>query len=578
MGFRDSIESHRLFQQFNNLHDYEEVTRAEVKQLQGLVLEVSDVVEPFIDRIQHTFRQYTKHDLDHLLNVAGHVHDFLPRQSHEPESIQLNAIELAFQWLSILLHDVGMFVSEADEKQAILDSDEYKSHCRHNRGRLDDADQAERNGETVKADCVRDAVFAEFIRQRHAERVHRFIQSHLAERLRFRGATLTLDIGILCESHNWGVRQSRDPRKPEQCVLRMRNADHLGNTRINLRYLACCLRLGDILDFDRTRTPCSAFHSIHFTESISIAEWNKHLSIKGVNVTTERIEFIADCETPEDYVAVHAYLDWVDRELQDATRLVRELPNEMADRYQLRLAPIVDRYQVNMADPRFVAGGFRFQLDYERIMKLLMDKSLYPDETMFLRELLQNSLDACRYQQARAEAHSHQGKPVNYVPRIQVWDGSGLPHVASNPDEGPRIEFRDNGIGMSLDQVENFFMQVGKSFYRSPEFSAECERLEEMGIHLEACSQFGIGFLSCFLGGDRIVVETFQYGSRPLRMTIEGASKYFVIEELPEADLVEFPAYCSPKDPESDSPPSYSGTKVTVFLVMDDVAQRVDEM
>lgn len=574
MSYREAIDKHKLFRQFEKLADFEDVSKAEVQQLKGLVLDVATVVEEPMANIKLTFKQYTKHDLQHLLNIADHIHDFLPRQKKKKTVVQLNAIELTYLWLAILLHDVGMFVSEADEKQVILDSDSYATHCRHHRDRLDAADEAQKTGKTVKADAIRDAVFAEFIRQWHAERVHAFIGRHLKDsggdsgkdKLRFRETDLSRDIGFLCESHNWSVRQSRDSRKLEQCILHMNANDGVGRTRVNLRYLACCLRLGDILDFDRTRTPLSAFHSIHFTESISVDEWNKHLSIKRVNVTQQRVEYIADCESPADYVAVHHFINWVDRELQDVVRIVRELPQELADRYQLDITPVADRHQVKMADPRFIAGGFKFQLDYDQIMKLLMDKSLYPDESMFLRELLQNALDACRYQRAHASEREKEGKPVSYIPRIQVWDGSGLPRNPANPDEGPRIEFRDNGVGMSLDQVENFFMRVGKSYYRSVGFQAERERLEEMGIQLDACSRFGIGFLSCFLGGDRIVVETFQYDSRPLRITIEGPSKYFVIEQIPEVNLAEFPAFSSPIDPEEDSPPNCSGTKITVYL------------
>jgi len=574
MSYREDIEKSKLFRQFEKLADFEDVTKVEVQQLKGLVLDVADKVEPFMDAIQLTFKQYTKHDLTHLLNIAKHIHDFLPLQTSEESVIHLNAIELAYLWLAILLHDVGMFVSEDEEEQALLDSDAYKKHCGYHRDRLNAADEAEKARKTVKARAINSAVFAEFIRQRHAERVHEFVARRFKDgagdsekdKLRFRGKDLSTEIGNLCESHNWGVRQSRDSRKPEQCVKEMKTRSLVGGTPVNLRYLACCLRLGDILDFDRTRTPLSAFHSIHFTESISVEEWNKHLSVDGVIVTPDRVTYETACETPADYIAVHHFLDWVDRELQDATRIVREFPQELADRYQLNIAPVADRYQVTMADPRFIAGGFRFQLEYDQIMKLLMDKSLYPDETMFLRELLQNALDACRYQQARAEEKKKEKKPVNYIPRIQVWDGSGLPRNPNNADEGPRIEFRDNGVGMSLGQVENFFMRVGKSYYRSADFRAERERLEEMGIHLDACSRFGIGFLSCFLGGDRIVVETFQYGSRPLRITIEGPSKYFVIEQLPEVDLADFPAFSSPDDPEGDSPPYCSGTKITVYL------------
>lgn len=575
MIYRNTIEKSKLFGQFDRLTDFEEVTSAEVQQLKALVLDVANIVQEPMSNITLTFKQYTKHDLQHLLNIADHIHDFLPRKKKNKadgdKSIQLNAVELTYLWLAILLHDVGMFVSEADEKQQILNSKAYASHCRSHRDRLDAADEAEKFHNNIKAQSIRDAVFAEFIRQQHAERVHAFINKHLKDsggdskkdKLRFRDTDLSRDIGLLCESHNWGVRESRDSRKPDQCILKMKTADRVGKTRVNHRYLACCLRLGDILDFDRTRTPLSTFHSIHFTESISVSEWNKHLSIRGVTVSESLVEYVAECETPADYVAVQHFLNWVDRELQDAIWIVSEFPRDLADRYQLFLAPVVHRHQVKMANPRFVAGGFRFQLEYEQIMKLLMDKSLYPDETMFLRELLQNALDACRYQKARAD---DRGMANKYVPRIQVWDGSELLQNLETPDQGPRIIFQDNGVGMSLDQIENFFMRVGKSYYRSADFRAERERLADNGIHLNACSRFGIGFLSCFLGGDRIVVETFQYGSQPLRITIEGPSKYFVIEKLPDVNLVNFPAYSSPRDAASDSPPNYSGTKITVYL------------
>src|SRR5262249_9159306 len=149
---------------------------------------------------------------------------------------------------------------------------------------------------------------------------------------------LSVEVGNLCESHNCDVWESRDSRHSLQCVERLDRDDSVGRTRVNLTYLACCLRLGDILDFDRSRTPLSAFHQIHFTEALSIQEWNKHLSIKGIKVAEHRVQCVAKCETPADYVAVHQFLDWVDRELQECIRLVREFPRSDAERYALNLA------------------------------------------------------------------------------------------------------------------------------------------------------------------------------------------------------------------------------------------------
>ena len=80
MCYRDAIERNKLFGQFDKLAEFEEVTKAEVTLLKGLVLDIADMVEPFMDRIGLTFKHYTKHDLQHLLNIAEHIHDFLPHQ------------------------------------------------------------------------------------------------------------------------------------------------------------------------------------------------------------------------------------------------------------------------------------------------------------------------------------------------------------------------------------------------------------------------------------------------------------------------------------------------------------------
>ena len=94
--------------------------------------------------------------------------------------------------------------------------------------------------------------------------------------------------------------------------------------------------------------------------------------------------------------------------------------------------------------------------------------------------------------------------------------------------------------------------------------TAERERLCAKGIHLDACSQFGIGFLSCFLGGQRIEVTTYRYGSQPLKIKINGPGKYFLIERLamPQGEV----RYNSPMDPHEDQPPQYAGTTIIVYL------------
>lgn len=565
--YAEQVSGTKLFKQLDALVGREDVTAADVVKLKQLVLAVADAVGPHLDRIRATFWQYTEHDLRHLCNVADLVYRFLPKAGKgSKQRVRLNAVELAFLWIAILLHDVGMYVSDT-EKQEALDSEDYRNYLRHQPDRVEAAQKARTAGLEVKARAIEDALLAEYFRRLHPERVRVYIAERLRSRvpLEFRGVDLEDDLGDLCESHAWGVRESNDPRNLAKCVARLERNRRVGPARVNLQYLACCLRLGDILDFDKSRTPLTVYGEIDFTEAKSAEEWNKHLSIDGWDVTENRLLFDARCTHPAYYVAVHDFLNWIDDELRECRYLADEVPAGDEEKYSLGLAHAVDRRQVRMRDPKYVAGGFRFRLEYDEIMRLLMDKSLYPDASLFLRELLQNSLDACRYQQALAKEAGMEDK---YIPRIIVWD-------YSQDEKNPRIVFQDNGIGMSQHQVENFFLRVGKSFYKSPEFAAERQRLADKGIHFDACSQFGIGFLSCFLAGDLIEVETFRFGSTPLRVTITGQSKYFVIERLKE--LGSSIRFKSPENHLEDGPPKHPGTRAIVHLRKCDRAASLED-
>ena len=56
MSYREAIGKNKLFGQFENLADFEDVSETEVAQLKGLVLDVADVVKPFMGKIDITFR------------------------------------------------------------------------------------------------------------------------------------------------------------------------------------------------------------------------------------------------------------------------------------------------------------------------------------------------------------------------------------------------------------------------------------------------------------------------------------------------------------------------------------------
>jgi len=119
-----------------------------------------------------------------------------------------------------------------------------------------------------------------------------------------------------------------------------------------------------------------------------------------------------------------------------------------------------------------------FQVNLQGIIQLL-SKNLYSSEDVFLRELLQNAVDAI------TARHS---VDTDFEPciRVQYLDG-----------ETPQIVFSDNGIGLDESEIVAFLTTIGSSTKR-----------ETVRNPKDFIGQFGIGLLSCFMICDQIVMTT----------------------------------------------------------------------
>jgi hypothetical protein len=152
----------------------------------------------------------------------------------------------------------------------------------------------------------------------------------------------------------------------------------------------------------------------------------------------------------------------------------------------------------------------KFVVDSSAALQLFTGNRLYADKRTFLRELIQNAIDAC---------HLRKMMNPDYVPEISF---------AFNEDIS-RVTIRDNGIGMDRQWLEKYFLKIGISFYQSDEI----RRINrDARIDVNFISQFGIGFLSSFLVADKIVIRTRKLGGRGLKITIANLRDYFDVRFL----------------------------------------------
>ena len=134
-----------------------------------------------------------------------------------------------------------------------------------------------------------------------------------------------------------------------------------------------------------------------------------------------------------------------------------------------------------------------FQVDLRGVVDLL-SHHLYGSPRVYVRELLQNAVDAIT---ARRVDEARMTATTGTVPARVLIEP---PEVTGDGT----LRVHDTGIGLTEDQVHELLATIGRSSKR-----------DELGFaRHEFLGQFGIGLLSCFLVADEILVET-RAASRP---------------------------------------------------------------
>lgn len=427
-----------------------------------------------LKEVAQEFRNYTLHDETHVLNVLDAMGGLLGDWTEK-----LTAEEIELLILAASLHDLGMVYTEDDKAFCFEDEAGYKKflaeHCPELIGYTPDD-------------------WSEEVRQWYLRTLHPFrvsdVLSGNAWKDLFAGCPMQIIskryILAVCQAH--GEEPMELQNNPDLQYLEAGNVDPL--------FCALLLRLADLLDFDDTRAPRVLYGNTAYSEK-SREEWDKHQVSAGFRYpdspSAKELPYKAQCKNPAIEHAVRNFLDWVDDELGNCVRLQRYCKTGWRQEFTFPRA--VSRREIE--SDGYMSGDFCLTMDQDRILTLLMGENLYDNRDVFVRELLQNAIDATLL---RGQMDS------SFVPedaRIDFWEWS---------DSEGNLWFRidDQGTGMTLGMMQRYFLKVGNSYYTSQELkrdlSAHGHAKEFRGI-----SRFGIGFLSCFLCGDSVEVSTLYF-------------------------------------------------------------------
>lgn len=462
------------------------------KEISNSINILTKDIRLLLQKIPENMPEYTLHDENHSLNVINNMGEIIPNETFE----KLNVIELSILIYSAYLHDIGMLCSRSERTKIEKSEDYLIFKNTYFDDILQEIDIAKEKGDSSKQRELEDEIFSNFIRQNHAKRALNIIDERFTDKIAFQGISYIDEIKQICESHALNIDILRDYEKDTL----------ISNFTVNMQYLAIILRLSDLLDFYPSRTPKVLYDFIQPKNLTSINEWEKHLSIKGWNISDKAIKLSAICKTPNMERTLRTFLDYIEKEIRDAECILNEEP---ILNYKLNIITPIKRDKIK-SDGSYIYSDLKFNLNYKQVINLFMGERLYPDPLVALRELLQNAVDAVRFREKLEKDFK-----IDYSPEIKI------------EFNGKELIIEDNGIGMDISIFERYFMNVGKSYYKSNESKNKVKNFNSI-------SEFGIGVLSLFMIADRFTVESklrpanINNTSEPIFIEIPTAYDYFV--------------------------------------------------
>jgi hypothetical protein len=398
-------------------------------------------VAPFLERIPITFPQFTDHGVKHSKRIIKILRDTVLDQDNVDYLIA-HPWTLFFLLASALLHDIGM----VDFSEMHIDNDNLTP---------------------------------EEIRKYHGDRSDQIIKCRWSD----------FGIGDIFQARILGEisRHHTGPLDSQHFIGR---CGYLTET-VNVGFCVACLRLADELDLTKSRVEWELVEFI--TNPVSKNEWMAHYSI-GAAIPHPNLKrtILVDCisQTKEAH-----------RKLKSLETKINKLLALISTHVEPRLLYTQCLFQIEAKG--YVDTDLKFTVEENSLWPIIIGDILYHDKRIFIRELIQNSIDACLLRKYRES---------EYEPHIDLFYNLGS------------IKIIDNGCGMDLPTIEKYLTRICISFYQSERFIAD------KPVHFYPISRFGIGILSCFMVASEIQIKTSTGNGHTYTLTIKDVRDYIHIE------------------------------------------------
>ena len=160
-------------------------------------------------------------------------------------------------------------------------------------------------------------------------------------------------------------------------------------------------------------------------------------------------------------------------------------------------------------------------VDSENLFPII-NKWLYSDKDIFLRELVSNGCDAVT-----------KLKKLASIGEAQIDENEKFKVTVSIFKDTKKLVISDNGIGMTAEEIDKYINQI--AFSGASDFLSKYKEEDDKGSQI--IGHFGLGFYSAFMVADSVEIDSLSYqdGAKAAKWTCDGSMEF----DLTDGDRTE---------------------------------------
>ncbi|MDR0987355.1 MAG: ATP-binding protein [Ruminococcus sp.] len=466
------------------------------------------------------FPEYTLHGVKHINKILELAKELISEKSLR----EFTPCAMAVLVLSVILHDIGMFVKKAGVKKILFDGtmkEEWKKYFEEARyyGKYkkirafgNDDEIEDIPVDTEKWNGIHIKIIGEFLRKHHHEISRDIITGKFpgeTDQDIFGNTAFGIDstapsyqrndfrflVGKIAESHCINIRETIVSLSGTFSAQTVHNG--LVSRKVPVFFIMSILRLADLLDAGEHRASILVKDALGITSLNSQDEWawNQHIMIESTDFDKEQglLNIDAAPDSGTEFIKMSEWVKYIQAELDTSWAIITQYYDK--NKYSLTIhivnCRVFDDGYIKNMNNKFVTERANFKAS-PNLLPMLVSPLYGDNPTYGVRELVQNAVDACNERAHIKNQPAFEGK-------IDV----------SVDTEKKTFTIKDNGIGMTKDVILNHYLVIGYSYRISPHYLQNF--VENGKPKVPRTGRFGIGVLAMFLIGPSATIKTRNY-------------------------------------------------------------------